>query len=933
MTGSKITWDKYALQIDGKRIFLLGGEFHYWRVPDPERWRDVLTSYKLAGLNCLRIYFHWGFHNIREGVYRWDGNRDIDALLKICEELGLYVFVAAGPYICAETSAGGYPLWMVSRRDIRIKHLKGIIRQQYDPKYMEYCHDWWMNFINQMKSHQITENPNGCVIGFQIENEYLAKMAFIIKGSERYMRELVQYARKFGITVPTFHDDGMPIGSWNGLVDLYSSNRYPIHADKAPKTLPLPPWSIPNFMKQVDKWEKTIRSFGPPASETPIMVPELQGGWYNHWGIKYGYDELYNFYGAPYQKTLVESFAAQGATIMTLYMFYGGTSYGAIGNPEVYTSYDYSACLREFGFQSERLRLLRLFALFIRSFEDSLAATDYISSPAKDQPALIDCNVPLLFYRHRRGQNACDFFFFRNFNSSGIKEFHITIAGEIRVPKEGEMTLLPRESFVAVGTFTLGSFGVKICTLPVIIQGPYADGTIAFVQNNGGELILIGTQFKAQGDLKIVPEEAANLTRVSFVQAGMGRLTKSNGQALYLVCLSREDALTLNADFSGSALQVAWGAYSLFFNKSGDLEIETIGQQEVKLLSTSKSTPGFEEVANLHLPNLKKGIFGESVSVSGIITNEWQQRKVPFDGSDISELWKEINFATERDLIDHRFLSGHALYKCEFVAPTGPKLKIKINVRHKAGIWLNGHFIGATSSYSLGYGGAGAVNGPDFKFGSKTFDLSPAILWGQKNTLHILTESLGQSKVFWLIYDVRNPRGLLKANFSTPFLEGKWFLFGTDVTTVEDPYNISSLPGENLGFQKGAGEGWINCTVPLKIKPDDQVVWYKTKFEWHPAADQRVPLRVHLEGKVNANLFVNGLYVGRYWGEAGPQHDFYVMDGIIRDGANDLVLGCWTSHEDEIQIMVLPYKIKINSGNIDESNGTIFSTRKIKIKL
>ncbi len=931
MSSSKITWDKFALQIDGKRIFLLGGEFHYWRVPDPERWRDVLTSYKLAGLNCLRIYFHWGFHNIREGTYRWDGNRDVDALLKICEELGLYVFVAAGPYICAETSAGGYPLWMVSRRDIRIKHLKGLLRQQYDTKYMEYCHDWWKNFIAQMKSHQITESPNGCVIGFQIENEYLKKL-LIFKSSQRYMKELVQYARKFGISVPTFHDDGLPIGSWNGLVDLYAFNKYLIHAPKTPKKLPIEPWSISSFMKRMDKTEDTVRSFGPPASETPLMVPELQGGWYNHWGIKYGYDDLYDFYGSSYQKTLVESFAAQGCTIMILYMFYGGTSYGAIGNPEVYTSYDYSASLREYGFQSERLRLLRLFTLFIRSFEESLAATDYVPPVAKGKPSPITCSVPDVFYRHRQAQNSVDFFFFRNFNKNGIKEFHITVAGEIRVPVEGEMTLLPRESFVAVGTFTVGGIGVKFCTLPIVVQGAYADGALIIVYNNGGELLLLGTQFEARGDVKIVVDHAANLTRVSFDQPGMGRLNKPNGQVLYLVCLSREDALTLNADFSKSPLQVAWGAYSVFFNGSGNLELETIGQQEVKLLSAGKSIPGFEVMSESVVPGLKKGIFGDSVIVPEISLKQWMRRQVPFDGNDIVGSWKEINFATERDLIDHRFLSGHALYKCEFAAPAGPKLKLKINARHKAAIWLNGRFIGASSAYSLGYGKAGAVNGPDLKFGSKTFDLSPAVQWGQKNTIYVLTESLGQNKVFWLIYDVRNPRGLLKANFSAPFLEGKWSLYGTDVTTVEDPYNISSLPGENLGFQKGEGEGWVECTAPLKISPDDQVVWYKTQFQWHLDETHRIPLRIHLDGKVNVNIFVNGLYIGRYWGEMGPQHDFYVMDGLLQDGVNDVVLGCWTSQVDEIQVQILPYKIQLNSGNLDDANGTIFATTRHSVK-
>ncbi|MEJ2250376.1 MAG: beta-galactosidase, partial [Candidatus Lokiarchaeota archaeon] len=60
MNGLSIAWDKYSLVIDGKRIFIRSGEFHYWRLPDRNRWRDILQMYKIAGLNTVRIYFHWG---------------------------------------------------------------------------------------------------------------------------------------------------------------------------------------------------------------------------------------------------------------------------------------------------------------------------------------------------------------------------------------------------------------------------------------------------------------------------------------------------------------------------------------------------------------------------------------------------------------------------------------------------------------------------------------------------------------------------------------------------------------------------------------------------------------------------------------------------------------------------------------------------------
>jgi hypothetical protein len=37
-----ISYDGYSLLIDGKRTYILSGEFHYWRLPSPDLWRDVL---------------------------------------------------------------------------------------------------------------------------------------------------------------------------------------------------------------------------------------------------------------------------------------------------------------------------------------------------------------------------------------------------------------------------------------------------------------------------------------------------------------------------------------------------------------------------------------------------------------------------------------------------------------------------------------------------------------------------------------------------------------------------------------------------------------------------------------------------------------------------------------------------------------------------
>jgi hypothetical protein len=60
--NDRLSWDRYSLILNGHRILLFSGEFHYWRIPDSSSWESILRLYQNAGLNCIRIYFHWGYH-------------------------------------------------------------------------------------------------------------------------------------------------------------------------------------------------------------------------------------------------------------------------------------------------------------------------------------------------------------------------------------------------------------------------------------------------------------------------------------------------------------------------------------------------------------------------------------------------------------------------------------------------------------------------------------------------------------------------------------------------------------------------------------------------------------------------------------------------------------------------------------------------------
>src|SRR5205807_8642218 len=81
-----VTFDRYSLKIDGKRRYVWAGEFHYWRLPSPDLWRDVLEKMKAAGYNAATIYFDWGYHSPAPGVYDFTGVRDVDKLLDIAAQ-------------------------------------------------------------------------------------------------------------------------------------------------------------------------------------------------------------------------------------------------------------------------------------------------------------------------------------------------------------------------------------------------------------------------------------------------------------------------------------------------------------------------------------------------------------------------------------------------------------------------------------------------------------------------------------------------------------------------------------------------------------------------------------------------------------------------------------------------------------------------------
>src|SRR5581483_7993655 len=90
------------------------------------------------------------------------GVRNVDELLDMAQQAGLYVIARPAPYINAEVDGGGLPAWLGT------KNVKN--RTDY-PAFLSYADQWLTQIDAILARHQLT-NGTGTVIAYQVENEY-----------------------------------------------------------------------------------------------------------------------------------------------------------------------------------------------------------------------------------------------------------------------------------------------------------------------------------------------------------------------------------------------------------------------------------------------------------------------------------------------------------------------------------------------------------------------------------------------------------------------------------------------------------------------------------------------------------------------------------------------------------------------------------------
>jgi hypothetical protein len=253
---------------------------------------------------------------------------------------------------------------------------------------------------------------------------------------------------------------------------------------------------------------------------------------------------------------------------------------------------------------------------------------------------------------------------------------------------------------------------------------------------------------------------------------------------------------------------------------------------------------------------------------------------------------------------DYGYHYGSVWYRGHFTA-TGSETALALNAitgrRGNYLVWLNGRFLGAAA------GGTQADSGPPANPdpGPGDFPVSAGMLRpGQDNVVSVLVQNMGHNDD-WTAEEIRHkqPRGLVGASITGSSAPITWRIQGAAggenlADEVRGPLNNGGLFGERTGWHlPGHRDGsWTAVSGGAALGAvSPGVRWYRTGFRLDLPKGQDTALALRFGGQIprgaRVMFFLNGWNFGLYGAEIGPQTDFALPAGILRqNGHNTLAL-------------------------------------------
>ncbi|KAJ9154763.1 Glycosyl hydrolase family 35 [Pleurostoma richardsiae] len=924
-----VSWDKYSLSVNGSRVFINSAEFHYQRLPVPDLWPDIFQKLKANGFNTISVYFFWSYHSPSKGVFDFESpGKNVQQLFDYAKEAGLWVVARAGPYCNAETNGGGFALWGSDGS-------LGNLRTSDDTYYQAWLP--WVTAIGKIiAANQITNG--GPVILNQIENELQETVHSADNTLVKYMEQIKAAFRDAGVVVPFTHNEkGMRSQSWStdyedvgGSVNVYGLDSYP---GGLSCTNPSTGFSV---VRTYYQW------FSNYSYTQPSYLPEFEGGWFSAWGGGTFYDQCTTEHDPAFADVYYKNNIGQRVTMQNFYMTYGGTNWGHSAAPVVYTSYDYSAPLRETREQWDKLFQTKLVNMFAASSPDLLVTemvgngTGYQVSSDSVWTWLLknpDTDATFTVTQQSNTRSTSDVSFSADLTTS---------EGPVTVP---DVSLLGRQSRILVTDYGFGDHTLLYASPDILTNGIFDVDALVFYLKEGqvGEFAFKGETnltYTVYGNSAVTTSDENGRQVFTYTQAAGSTVVKfSNGVLLYL--LDQPTAWRFWAPSTSSYPYVApdqkffiLGPYLVrsayishqVLHVSGDntnsttievyvgsSPIETIVWNGIRIAakktvygSYTAEIPGADSRV-ITLPSLDRWHSADSLPEAqpDYDDSKWAVCNKTSTLSPVKPLTLPVLFSS-----DYGFYVGAKVYRGYFdgTAATAVNITASGGLGFGWNAWLNGVLVG-------GDPGNGSLTTT-----TALLALPASALKDAGNVLAVLVDYHGHDETS-TAKGVENPRGILGAQLvfsggnasttATGFRE--WRIQGNaggaaNIDPVRGPMNEGGLYGERLGwhlpgFDPSAAVGFSSTTTPLDGLDRSGVRFYTTTFHLNIDSDLDVPLGIELSAPAGtvarAMLWVNGYQYGKFVPHLGPQTRFPVPPGVVNNrGLNTLALSLWAQTDE-----------------------------------
>ncbi|KAG6809184.1 hypothetical protein H0H92_001242 [Tricholoma furcatifolium] len=846
----------------------------------------VLEKIKAGGFNTV----HWAFHAPNNSTVDFEtGARNIATIFELAAEVGLFVTLRGGPYINAETTAGGFALWTVNGA-------YGGLRDD-DPRYTAAWTPYYTRLNEIASKYQVSRG--GPILLQQIENEFCCQ-----RNSDGTLDEpLVQYM---------ILNPGLRIISRGLLTPPTGLDSYP-----ACWSCNLAECGLTEITFDVVDYHDHFNLVSPTQ---PSFMPEFQGGSYN-----------------PCSSVIGEALKA-GALVILGLMLYGGTNWGGLATSLIGTSYDYSSPIEESRQISDKYYETKILGLFFRAAEDLTMtnrvnySTSYTNDSTIGATELRNPDTQAAFYVTIHDTSA----------SQSVTDFTVNIAtsaGNLTVPQfGGSVCLSGRQSKILVTDFKFGTNTLVYSTAEVLSHSIVdSKSVLALWLPNGetGEFRIKGGSVKRQlsrtggtfhdigKDLVYSYTQGDDQSVLQFDDFRIILLPRTLAYRFWAPTLSNypivppDQVVFATGPYLIRSLSIS--GFELLI--TGDLDnataLEVFAPSAINRIQwngkavATQRTPYGSLTADLAGPGLDAGNFQNSLTLSNWkYSDALPEASASYDDSKwvVADHTTTSNPTAPETLPvlysdDYGFHTGVQIFRGRF---TGSAIAAVINAQGGVAFgwsaWLNGNFIGSWPGAV-----ANASQSLTLSFANATVSTS------EENVLTVVMDHSGHDELSSALL----PRGLLGASLvsSDNVTFSKWTLAGnaggeSNIDPVRGVIAEGGLHAERLGWHlPGFDDSQWESRDPSDGVEGATIGFFRTTSDMNlpEGYDASVELIVSAPaGSVlRAQLYVNGYQYGKFVPQIGNQIAFPIPPGILNvRGSNVIGLNLWSQTTEGAKVDV-----------------------------